>query len=330
MASDKWTLKLNTGKVVPAFGLGTLSSEKGVVGQAVDIAVRNGYRSIDCAWLYRNEDEIGATLETLFKEGVLKREDLFMTSKLPGSHHNPENVEECCRDTLKKLKLDYLDLYLVHFPFTLTKEAGLAFPMLTEDHKIGYDSDRMAKTWEAMESLVSKGLVKAIGVSNFTITKMEKLLGTAKIVPAVNQVECHPYFQQKKLKKYCDSKGIVLEAYSPLGSPGRPQMMINPDDPVIMEDPTMKQIAEKHGATVGQICLSFLLHRGIMIIPKSTSEKRIKENIGACSITLSPEEIQALEGIDKNFRIFDALFLLPQGATKEQVWDISADEAYSI
>ncbi|XP_019856480.1 PREDICTED: alcohol dehydrogenase [NADP(+)]-like isoform X9 [Amphimedon queenslandica] len=328
MASDKWTLKLNTGKVVPAFGLGTWQSEKGVVGQAVDIAVRNGYRSIDCAWLYRNEDEIGATLETLFKEGVVKREDLFITSKLSGTHHNAEDVEECCRDTLKNLKLDYLDLYLVHSPAALKKDALLSFPNLTEEQKFGYNSEHLAKTWEVMESLVSKGLVKAIGISNFTITKTEKLLETAKIVPAVNQVECHPYFQQKKLKKYCDSKGIVLEAYAPLGSPGRPRA--SPDDPVVMEDPTIKQIAEKHGATAGQICISFLLHSGLMVIPKSTSEKRIKENLGACSITLSPEEIQALEGIDKNLRLFLGLFFLPKGTTVEQAWDVAADEAYSI
>ncbi|XP_003389202.1 PREDICTED: alcohol dehydrogenase [NADP(+)]-like isoform X8 [Amphimedon queenslandica] len=328
MASDKWTLKLNTGKVVPAFGLGTWQSEKGVVGQAVDIAVRNGYRSIDCAWLYRNEDEIGATLETLFKEGVVKREDLFITSKLSGTHHNAEDVEECCRDTLKNLKLDYLDLYLVHSPAALKKDALLSFPNLTEEQKFGYNSEHLAKTWEVMESLVSKGLVKAIGISNFTITKTEKLLETAKIVPAVNQVECHPYFQQNKLKKYCDSKGIVLEAYAPLGSPGRPR--VNPDDPVIMEDPIIKKIAEKHGATVGQICISFLLHCGLMVIPKSTSEKRIKENLGACSITLSPEEIQALEGIDKNCRLFIGLFFLPKGTTVEQAWDVASDEAYSI
>jgi diketogulonate reductase-like aldo/keto reductase len=178
-----------------------------------------------------------------------------------------------------------------------------------------------------MEEAVSKGLTRAIGVSNFTITKTEALLKTAKIVPAVNQVECHPYFQQKKLREYCDSKGILIEAYAPLGSPAR--RGVEATDPVVMDDPTIKEIASIKGATPAQICISFLLHRGFVVIPKSVTPHRIQENFEATKVSLTEEEVEALVAVDKNLRLFkNFTFFLPKGTTIDEVFDVEADEKF--
>uniref|UniRef100_A0A1X7VUX6 NADP-dependent oxidoreductase domain-containing protein n=1 Tax=Amphimedon queenslandica TaxID=400682 RepID=A0A1X7VUX6_AMPQE len=285
------SVTLNTGASIPAFGLGTWQSPKGAVGKAVEIAIRAGYRHIDCAHLYENEDEVGEVLQKLFKEGVVKREDLYITSKLSCFlMSNKEDVTESLTDTLTKLQLDYLDLYLIHCPFAAKK--GTPFMKLQEGI-IGYFPDMIASVWETMEGFVAKGLTKAIGISNFSITKTENLLKTAKIVPAVNQVECHAYLQQTKLQQYCKSKGIAFEAYSPLGSPAR--FNVQPGDPVVMEDPAVKEIASKHGASPAQVCIAFLLQSGLVVIPKSVTESRIIENLKATELVLTDEEMKKSE-----------------------------------
>ena len=178
----------------------------------------------------------------------MKREDLFITSKLWCSFHSKDLVLRGCRETLSNLQLDCLDLYLIHWPITFKEGANdLNAP---DDAKLGYSAERMAEVWEAMEELVDKGFVKAIGISNFSITKTERLLKTAKMVPAVNQIEWHPYLQQPKLVEYCKSKGIVVEAYSPLGRPGNPNVV---DMPAVINDPVVARIAAKHSATPAQV-----------------------------------------------------------------------------
>ena len=178
----------------------------------------------------------------------MKREDLFMTSKLWGSFHSKDLVLRGCRETLSNLQLDCLDLFLIHWPITFKEGANdLNAP---DDAKLGYSAERMAEVWEAMEELVDKGFVKAIGISNFSITKTERLLKTAKIIPAVNQIEWHAYLQQPKLVEYCKSKGIVVEAYSPLGRPGNPDVA---DMPAVINDPVVTRIAAKHSVTPAQV-----------------------------------------------------------------------------
>ena len=172
---------------------------------------------------------------------------MFITSKLWNAFHDDKDVLRGCQETLTNLQLDYLDLYLIHWPISI--KSGYNFLYCDDEAKLGYSPKRIAKCWKVMESLVDRGLVKAIGVSNFSITKIERLLQTADIVPAVNQVECHPYFQQPKLVRYCNSKGIVVEAYASLGRPSHPDKSM----PIVLEDPVIAKIAAKHSATASQV-----------------------------------------------------------------------------
>ncbi|KAL5516324.1 hypothetical protein EMCRGX_G001617 [Ephydatia muelleri] len=317
------SFKLNTGAKIPALGLGTWQSKPGEVAVAVEVAIKAGYRHVDCAHVYKNEEEVGSALEKCIREGVVKREDLFFTSKLWSDDQAPDAVEPACRLTLKNLKLEYLDLYLVHNPFPLKKVNENENQWIDENNP-GYDQEGMAKTWKAMEELVKKGLTKAIGISNFTITKTENLLKTATIVPAVNQVECHPYFQQPKLKEYCDSKGIMMQPYSPLGSPGTYEA----GTPNPLEDDVIKQIAVKHNATPAHICISFQLHRGMSVIPKSVNPNRIKDNFKASAVKLNDEDMERIRALDRNLRLLTFSWQIKQSNPSEDLWDTASDAAF--
>lgn len=292
--------KLSNGAMMPLIGLGTWKSAKGQVGQAVKLAVQYGYRHIDCAAVYMNEAEIGEALQEVFKEGKVKREEIFITSKLWSTAHSSEDVLPACQKTLNDLQTDYLDLYLIHLPISFNKEKQEPDP----ERVLGYSPERFAETWKAMEELVEKGLCKAIGISNYTIKKTDDLLKTAKIMPACNQVECHPYFRQEELKKYCDSKGIVVAGYSPLGSSDRPSRFVREDDPVVLTEPVLKKIAEKHNTTVALVALAWGIKRGISVLPKSVSENHIKENLEALHVTLDDDDMKVIENIGVRHRYF--------------------------
>ena len=253
---------------MPRFGLGTWLSEKGKVGAAVKEALRIGYRHVDCAHIYGNEAEIGEALTESFAAGHAKREEVFVTSKLWNADHAAGDVRKACELTLKNLQLEYLDLYLIHWPIRCRPNAPPPGQMSYDD-KLGYSSEMIMETWREMEKLVDAGLVRAIGVSNFTIPKLKALVEKAKLVPAVNQVESHPYFQQPKLKEFCAEKGIVFEAYSPLGAAGRPPRAQEAGAPVVLEDPVLISIAKKHDRSPAQVALSWALAHGHVVIPKS-------------------------------------------------------------
>ncbi|XP_023029505.2 aldo-keto reductase 1B [Leptinotarsa decemlineata] len=291
-------VKLNSGYEIPQFGLGTWKSKPGEVEQAVKDAIDIGYRHIDCAYIYGNEKEVGAALKAKFEDGTVKREDLFVTSKLWNTFHRPDLVPGAVKESLKNLGLEYLDLYLIHWPQGY-KEDGETFPRDAAGNILFSDVDYV-DTWKAMEEVAKRGYAKSIGVSNFNKSQLERVLAAASIKPAVNQVECHPYLNQSKLIDFCRSKGIAVTGYSPLGSPDRP--WATPEEPQLMDDPKLKELAKKYNKTPAQILLRYPIERGVITIPKSVTKSRIQQNFEIFDFSLSKEDVAYLDTFDCNGR----------------------------
>lgn len=296
------TITLSTGYKVPVIGLGTWKSEPGKVEQAAKIAIDAGYRHIDCALVYENENEVGRAIEAKISDGTVCREDLWITSKLWCTYYSRARAVECCQLSLKLLGLKYLDLYLMHWPFGY-KEGSELFPRDATGEVINSDADYV-EVWKGMEDCVAKGLVRSIGVCNFNKQQMTRLLESATVKPSVLQVECHPYLNQGELLSFCKKHNIVLTAYSPLGSPDRP--WAKPDEPVLLEDPAIKSIAEAHGKTAAQVLLRYQVERGVIVIPKSVTKERIISNFNIFDFKLSPEEMKTIDGFNRNFRFVTA------------------------
>jgi diketogulonate reductase-like aldo/keto reductase len=293
-------------------GLGTWKSLPEKAGAAVEYALKEcDYRHIDCAAIYRNEAEIGAAFERVFKSGAVKREEVFITSKLWNTEHARASVRAACEATLKDLKLDYLDLYLMHWgvaipPNNAPSEAAEDrwTEQLDENGFLMTDPTPLRETWEAMEELVTAGLVKMIGVANFTAPLLLDLFSCAKVSPVVNQVELHPYLQQSALVEFCKYKGVQVTAYSPLGSPGN---YLSKGKPSIAEDPVIKNIATKHGKTPAQVIIRGGVERGTVVIPKSVTPERIKENISIFDFSLDAEDMAAIVQLDRGLRFVEPL-----------------------
>ncbi|XP_060686469.1 aldo-keto reductase family 1 member A1-B isoform X1 [Hemiscyllium ocellatum] len=298
MATSDYVL-LHTGQKMPLIGLGTWKSAPGEVKAAVWNAVKTGYRHIDCAAVYNNEAEIGE----FFKENVgtdkmIRREELFVTSKLWNTKHHPEDVEVSCCKSLDDLKLTYLDLYLIHWPHAFER-GDIPFPK-NPDGTIRYDFIDYKETWKAMETLVKKGLVKAIGLSNFNSQQIDDIISIATIKPAVLQIECHPYLAQNELIGHCQKHGLVVTAYSPLGSSDR--LWKAPDEPVLLADTNIKAIAEKHGKSPAQVMLRWQVQRGVVAIPKSVNPARIAQNLQVFDFTLTEDEMKRIGTLNRNWR----------------------------
>jgi aldehyde reductase len=298
MAKQIPNVRLNSGFDMPIFGLGTWKSKPGEVTEAVKNAIDVGYRHIDCALVYQNESEVGAAIQDKIAAGVVKREDLFITSKLWNTFHKRDLVLECLKRSLKDLGLEYLDLYLIHWPMAF-KEGDDLFPKDADDKMIFSDTD-YTESWKGMEDAVKLGLVRSIGLSNFNSEQIKRVLDIATVKPAVNQVEVHPYLNQTKLVEFCKSHGIAVTGYSPLGSADRP--WATPQDPKLLEDEQLIALGKKYNKTAAQVVLRWLVQRGIIAIPKSVQAKRLKENMDIFDFTLSDEDMAYVNTFDRNGR----------------------------
>ncbi|XP_035312237.1 estradiol 17 beta-dehydrogenase 5 isoform X2 [Cricetulus griseus] len=278
MNSKQQTVRLSDGHFIPVLGFGTYATPeepKTKVTEATKIAIDAGFRHIDSASMYQNEEEIGLAIRSKIAEGTVKREHIFYTSKLWCTFHRPELVQFCLEQSLKKLQLDYVDLYLIHFPVSL----------------------------KAMEKCKDAGLTKFIGVSNFNRRQLEMILNKPglKHKPVCNQVECHPYLNQRKLLDFCKSKDIVLVAYSALGS-HREKTWVDSNLPILLDDPVLGSMAKKYKRTPALIALRYQLQRGVVVLAKSFTEKRIKENMQVFEFQLTSEDMKVLDGLNKNIR----------------------------
>merc|ERR1712227_81950 len=290
--------KLNSGHTMPMVGLGMRKSKPGEVAAAVKAAIDIGYRHFDCAWMYGNEDEIGTAIKEKIKEGKITRSDIFITSKLWNTFHKPEDVLPSCKTSLSLLGLDYMDLYLMHWP-TAFKRGDNPFPT-DADGNILPDHTDPVETWKAMESLVTAGLVKSIGVSNFNHQQIQAIFEKGSIKPANVQVEIHPYLSNQKLVQYCLDKGVAVTAYSPLGSGDRP--WATPDEPKLLDDPKLSNIAKKYGKAPAQIVLRWHMQRGIIVIPKSVTPTRIKDNFQILDFELNEDDMATINSFNRNAR----------------------------
>jgi len=317
--------RLYTGAEMPAVGLGTFGSDHvspDVVAAAVRGAADAGYRHFDCAAVYGNEALVGESLRAIIDGGVA-RDDLWITSKLWNDMHAEADVIPAFEKSLSDLGLEYLDLYLVHWPFPNYHPPGCDVSSRSPDAKPYIHEDYM-KTWRKLESLVDAGKVRHIGTSNVTIPKLDLVLRDARVKPAANEMELHPHFQQPELFRYCLDHDIVPIGYSPIGSPGRPERDRTVDDTVDIEDPVIVEIARRHGIHPAALCVKWAVQRGQVPIPFSSKRRNYAANLRAATTSpLSDDEMEAIARVDRDCRLIKGqVFLWKDGQTWEDLWDL--------
>jgi D-xylose reductase len=306
------TLTLRTGDAMPALGLGTWKIPKDVCAGTVHTAIAAGYRHLDCACDYGNEVEVGLGIARAIDEGLVTREDLWITSKLWNTYHNPEHVEPAIRRTLSDLGVDHLDLYLIHFPIALRfvpfEERYPPEWLVDPDAspaRMEFEDVPIVSTWTAMEALVRAGLTRNIGVCNMTTGFLMDLLTSTTIPPAVLQVEMHPYLTQERLVRFAAQHDIAVTAFSPLGAGSYVSLGMAEASQSALEHPVVREIAERTTATPAQVVLAWAIQRGTNPIVKSSSADRLRENLGAEGLTLSEDDMAAISGLNQNLRFND-------------------------
>lgn len=292
------TYKLNNGVAIPAVGFGTFANE-GATGEtykAVTHALKTGYRHLDCAWFYQNEGEVGDAVRDFLKENTsVKREDLFICTKVWPHLMKPDQIKWSFNNSLEKLKLDYIDLFLLHWPFAAEADDN-HMPKLGADGKYIINkelTENLEPSWRAVEEIYRSGKAKAVGCSNWTIDGLKKLLSYAEVKPAVNQIEIHPFLPNEDLVKFCLEHDILPEAYSPLGS----QNQVPTTGETVRSDKTLNEVAKRSGYDLAQVLLAWGLKRGYVVLPKSSTPSRIESNWQIPD--LSDEDFEAVQSVAK-------------------------------
>ncbi len=318
--------RLYTGAKIPAVGLGTFGSDKYTaeeIAQAVYGAVSCGYRLIDCASVYQNEKEIGGALRRLFQEKIVKREELFVTGKVWNDMHGEGQVEVSCRQSLEDLGLEYLDLYLIHWPFPNAHAPGCDGDARNPDSR-PFSAEEYLSVWRQCERLVEQGLVRHIGMSNMTVQKLEAVLDHCRIRPAAIEMELHPGFQQPELFRYVTEWGIVPIGYCPIGSPSRPERDRTAGDVADIHMPEIQEIAKNHQVHPAVVCIKWAVQNGQIPIPFSVKPRQYLENL-RCAVEdpLTEEEMELIRRADKNCRLVKGqVFLWPGAESWEELWDL--------
>ena len=316
---------LYTGAKIPAVGLGTYGSDRfnaDEIAEAVLGAAKIGYRHFDCAAVYGNEKEIGVSFQKIMSSGI-QREELWITSKLWNDKHAEEDVIPACQQTLEDLRLECLDLYLIHWPFPNHHDPGVDVNS-RDPHAVPYIHENYMKTWRQMEKLVEMGLVRHIGTSNMTIPKLKLLLRDASIKPAANEMELHPHFQQPEFFKFCIDNKIAPIGFAPIGSPTRPDRDKTPEDTVDIEDPVIIKFAQRLNVHPAVVCVKWAVQRGQIPIPFSIKPKEYFSNLKAVTVDpLTDEEMREIEGIDKHNRLIKGqVFLWESAKDWQDLWDL--------
>ena len=289
---------------MPALGFGTFSNSDSPssMGDAVFTAVEVGYRHFDCAEAYKNEAAVGKGLEKAFREGLVVRSDLFVTSKVWQTNHEPQHVYAACKNSLENLGLTHVDLYLIHWPLAWEHTNVACEPLIpttTQDTvQMSSSGCSLHDTWRAMEKLVEDGLCKSIGVSNFSSAQLADLISYARIQPSVNQIECHPLLPQTNVRAMCQSNNIAVVSYAPLGRPGN----LKEGDPMLIQNPVVVNIAEERGIAPACCLLQWQIEKGLSAIPKSSSKEHMAENLASLNVTIDKDDVLALDQLKTNHR----------------------------
>lgn len=315
--------KLYNGDTMPCIGMGTFGSDRFTADQVSDAvagAIRCGYRLFDCAACYENEDQIGQVFAEAFQEGVVKREELFIMTKVWNDKHR--EVEAACKKSLEDLKLDYVDMYFIHWPFPNYHAPGCDGDARNPDSR-PFSVEEFMDTYRQCEELVDKGLIRHIGISNMTIPKMEAVLDKCRIKPSACEMELHPCFQQQELFDYLNDKGILPIGFMPIGSPTRPERDMMPGDIADIQTPEMVAVARAHGVHPAVIALKWAVQRGQVPIPFSIHENEYVSNLKCTTEDpLTEKEMASIATLEKGNRLVKGQVFLWEGANDwHDLWD---------